>query len=83
MPTCWIAAAILYLPANLLPIMNTSSLFDSQRDTIVSLAWFEYYLGKGDTARAMESAARVQERLLLPPQLEWFRKARSRLEPRK
>ena len=32
----WIAAAILYFPANLLPIMQTSSLFESQRDTILS-----------------------------------------------
>lgn len=31
-----IAAVILYFPANLLPIMQTSSLFDSQRDTILS-----------------------------------------------
>ncbi|MGB7991370.1 MAG: paraquat-inducible protein A [Candidatus Methylophosphatis roskildensis] len=32
----WIAAVILYFPANLLPIMQTSSLFESQRDTIMS-----------------------------------------------
>ena len=32
----WIAAVVLYFPANLLPIMQTSSLFDSQRDTIMS-----------------------------------------------
>lgn len=56
---------------------------DAQRDTIVSMAWFEFYLGKGDTNRALEAATRVQERVLLPPQIEWFRKARSRLEPRK
>jgi paraquat-inducible protein A len=31
-----IAAAILYIPANALPIMETSSLFGSQRDTILS-----------------------------------------------
>jgi paraquat-inducible protein A len=31
-----IAAALLYLPANLLPIMHTSSLFGSQDDTIMS-----------------------------------------------
>jgi paraquat-inducible protein A len=31
-----IAAAILYIPANLLPMMHTSSLFDSQSDTIMS-----------------------------------------------
>jgi paraquat-inducible protein A len=31
-----IAAMILYVPANVLPIMNTSSLFGSQSDTIMS-----------------------------------------------
>ena len=31
-----IAAAILYIPANLLPIMQTTSLFGSQSDTIMS-----------------------------------------------
>lgn len=31
-----LAAAILYLPANLLPIMESSSLFGAQRDTILS-----------------------------------------------
>ena len=31
-----IAAYIMYIPANLLPIMNTGSLFGSQSDTIMS-----------------------------------------------
>src|SRR6185295_19182696 len=31
-----IAAAILYVPANLLPMLHTNSLFDSQSDTIMS-----------------------------------------------
>ena len=31
-----IAAAILYIPANVLPILETSSLFESQTDTILS-----------------------------------------------
>ncbi|MFB8831002.1 paraquat-inducible protein A [Azotobacter sp. CWF10] len=31
-----VAAAILYIPANLLPIMETSSLFGAQKDTIMS-----------------------------------------------
>jgi paraquat-inducible protein A len=31
-----IAATILYVPANLLPVMNTSSLFGAQKDTILS-----------------------------------------------
>lgn len=37
--SCWafaIAAMILYIPANTLPIMETSSLFGSQNDTIMS-----------------------------------------------
>ena len=34
--TFLVAAMILYLPANLLPIMETESLFDSQSDTIMS-----------------------------------------------
>jgi len=36
---CWallITAMILYIPANLLPMMNTSSLFGSESDTIMS-----------------------------------------------
>lgn len=41
----WIAAAILYLPANLLPIMYTSSLFASQRDTILSGVVFLWHEG--------------------------------------
>lgn len=31
-----LAAALLYLPANLLPVMNTSSLFGAAKDTILS-----------------------------------------------
>jgi paraquat-inducible protein A len=31
-----IAAMVLYIPANVLPVMNTSSLFGSQKDTILS-----------------------------------------------
>jgi len=31
-----LAAVVLYLPANLLPVMNTSSLFGAQKDTIMS-----------------------------------------------
>lgn len=33
---CLIAAAILYIPANLLPVMETSSLFGAEKDTILS-----------------------------------------------
>jgi paraquat-inducible protein A len=31
-----VAAMVLYIPANLLPVMNTSSLFGSEKDTIMS-----------------------------------------------
>jgi paraquat-inducible protein A len=31
-----ICAAVLYIPANLLPVMNTRTLFDDERDTIMS-----------------------------------------------
>ncbi|OUL85287.1 paraquat-inducible protein A, partial [Paraburkholderia hospita] len=31
-----IAAMVLYIPANMLPVMNTSSLFGSEKDTILS-----------------------------------------------
>ena len=40
-----IAAAILYIPANMLPIMETSSLFGSQRDTIMSGVVFLWISG--------------------------------------
>ncbi|SDH03679.1 paraquat-inducible protein A [Paraburkholderia steynii] len=33
---CLIAAVILYIPANVLPVMDTSSLFGAQKDTIMS-----------------------------------------------
>jgi paraquat-inducible protein A len=33
---CLIAAAILYIPANLLPVMQTTSMLGSSRDTIIS-----------------------------------------------
>lgn len=34
------AATILYLPANMLPVMTSDSLFGAQEDTIVSGVWF-------------------------------------------
>ncbi len=40
-----IAAMILYIPANVLPIMDTSSLFGSQRDTILSGVMFLWSSG--------------------------------------
>jgi paraquat-inducible protein A len=46
--TTWalvLAAAILYVPANLLPMMTTVSLFDSQQDTIISGVIFLWQSG--------------------------------------
>lgn len=40
-----IAACILYVPANLLPIMETGSLFESQEDTIMSGVMFLWNSG--------------------------------------
>ncbi|WP_250516007.1 paraquat-inducible protein A [Caballeronia sp. INDeC2] len=40
-----IAAAILYVPANLLPVMNTSSLFGAQKDTIMSGVAYLWHSG--------------------------------------
>ena len=40
-----IAAYILYIPANVLPIMNTGSLFGSQSDTIMSGVVYLWHSG--------------------------------------
>jgi paraquat-inducible protein A len=45
-----IAAYILYVPANLLPIMETSSLFGAQSDTIISGVVFLWHSGSWDLA---------------------------------
>jgi paraquat-inducible protein A len=45
-----IASYILYLPANLLPIMNTSSLFGAQNDTILSGVIYLWQTGSVGTA---------------------------------
>jgi paraquat-inducible protein A len=50
---CWaflVAAYVLYLPANLLPIMNTSSLFGAQNDTIMSGVVYLWNSGSWATA---------------------------------
>lgn len=45
-----IAAYILYIPANLLPMMETSSLFSSQDDTIMSGVVYLWHSGSWDLA---------------------------------
>jgi len=45
-----VAAYLLYIPANLLPIMETSSLFGSEKDTILSGVIFLWHSGSWDLA---------------------------------
>ena len=45
-----VAACVLYVPANMLPIMDTSSLFDAQRDTILSGVIYLWSTGSWVTA---------------------------------
>jgi paraquat-inducible protein A len=50
---CWaflLAAYVLYVPANVLPIMNTSSLFGAQNDTILSGVIYLWNTGSWATA---------------------------------
>ena len=50
---CWaflIASYVLYFPANMLPIMNTSSLFGAQTDTILSGVIYLWKTGSWATA---------------------------------
>ena len=52
-PRVWaflVAAFILYVPANVLPIMNTSSLFGAQTDTIMSGVVYLWQTGSWATA---------------------------------
>ena len=41
-----ITAYMLYIPANLLPIMDTSSLFNAQKDTIMSGIIYLWQIGR-------------------------------------
>ena len=45
-----VAACVLYLPANILPIMDTSSLFEAQQDTILSGVIYLWSTGSWVTA---------------------------------
>jgi len=65
---CWaflIAAFILYFPANLLPIMNTSSLFGAQTDTIMSGVVYLWDTGSWGTALVVFVASIVVPALKL------------------
>jgi paraquat-inducible protein A len=59
---CWAflaAAYVLYFPANLLPIMNTSSLFGAQNDTILSGVIYLWKTGSWATAMVVFVASIV------------------------
>ena len=66
-----IAAYALYIPANVLPIMNTSSLFNAQRDTILSGLIFLWNSGSWATA-ALVFFASIVEPLLKLIALTWL-----------
>ena len=60
-----IAAYVLYIPANVLPIMNTSSLFNAQRDTIMSGLIYLWNSGSWATATLIFFASVVEPLLKL------------------
>jgi paraquat-inducible protein A len=55
-----IACYLLYIPANVLPIMDTSSLFGAQRDTILSGVMYLWNSGSWATAAVVFVASIVQ-----------------------
>jgi paraquat-inducible protein A len=55
-----VACYLLYIPANLLPIMDTSSLFEAQSDTIMSGVIFLWNSGSWATAAVVFIASMVQ-----------------------
>lgn len=54
-----ITAAVLYVPANLLPIMHTGSLFGAQSDTIMSGIVYLWHAGSWDLAAVVFIASVV------------------------
>jgi paraquat-inducible protein A len=55
-----VACYLLYIPANILPIMDTSSLFEAQSDTIMSGVVFLWNSGSWATATVVFIASVVQ-----------------------
>lgn len=55
-----VACYLLYIPANMLPIMDTSSLFEAQRDTIMSGVIYLWNTGSWATAAVVFVASIVQ-----------------------
>jgi paraquat-inducible protein A len=76
-----ITAAILYVPANLLPFMDTNSLFDFQRDTILSGIVYLWTSGSWHLALLVFFASIVVPLLkiialcwlLISVQMQWIR----------
>jgi paraquat-inducible protein A len=60
-----IAAYVLYIPANVLPIMDTSSLFNAKRDTIMSGLLYLWNSGSWATALLVFFASVVEPMLKL------------------
>jgi paraquat-inducible protein A len=60
-----VACYLLYIPANTLPIMETSSLFDDQSDTIMSGVTYLWNTGSWATAAVVFVASIVQPILKL------------------
>ena len=56
---------------------------DAERETLVNLGWFEFFLRSGNPTRAKEYALKVDPARLLPPQAEWFTKSAKTLEDKK
>lgn len=56
---------------------------DAERETLVNLGWFEFYLKSGNPSLAREYALKVDPTRLLPPQAEWFAKSSKALESKK
>ncbi|MDC8757189.1 paraquat-inducible protein A [Janthinobacterium fluminis] len=78
-----IAAAILYIPANLLPVMYTHSLFGSEDDTIMSGVLFFWNSGSKGLAAIIFIASVVVPMLKLAvlTLLAWSAQRRSRWRP--
>lgn len=62
---CLVAAAVLYLPANILPILDTHALFNAQRDTILSGVVYLWTTGHWATALVVFFASIVTPLLKL------------------
>jgi paraquat-inducible protein A len=78
-----IAAAILYIPANLLPVLNTDSLYGNKDDTIISGVVYFWDTGAPELAVIIFVASIVVPMLKLAALslLAWTAQRRSRWRP--